>query len=124
MQYWYFGDFGQFEYNLQESDKYLVQAKTLFEYNQYLLGYQALQQSDTYFQQTLPHLLAAQKHGKNITDKRKLLSQAAEKHIEVLKMIEQETPSVFTWTPEKTVASTLDIHELITTSISQTKNDL
>src|SRR3989344_581593 len=26
-QYWYFGNFGQFSYNLKQSDKYLVQAK-------------------------------------------------------------------------------------------------
>ena len=30
-KYWYFGSFGQFEYNLKQSDKYLVEAKTLFE---------------------------------------------------------------------------------------------
>src|ERR1700749_87312 len=53
-KYWYFGDFGQFTYNLKESDKYLVQAKTLFEYQQYLLAMVALQQSDAYFQKIQP----------------------------------------------------------------------
>ena len=38
LRYWYFGDFGQFKYNLGLSDKYLVEAKTLFEYKQYLLA--------------------------------------------------------------------------------------
>src|SRR5690242_14133057 len=56
MQYWYFGDFGSYEYNLKQSDKYLVEAKTLFEYNQFLLGYNALQKSNDYFKNIEPFL--------------------------------------------------------------------
>src|SRR5690242_11831315 len=87
MQYWYYGNFGQFKYNLKESDKYLVEAKTLFEYNQYLLGYKALKKSDSYFQKTKPFLAKAQKEGNSIVDKISLLQQAAAKHIEVLEKI-------------------------------------
>src|SRR3990167_5335496 len=47
-QFLYFGDLSQFAYNLSEADKYLVEAKTLFEYKQYLLGYQALLKSDSF----------------------------------------------------------------------------
>ena len=36
-KYWYFGDFGRFDYNLKQSDKYLVETKTLFEYKQILV---------------------------------------------------------------------------------------
>ena len=124
MQFWYFGDFGQFEYNLKESDKYLVEAKTLFEYNQYLLGYNALEKSNRYFQQTLPHLIAAKNHGKDSTINRALLSSAAEKHEEVLSLIKQETPATFTWSPEKAPASTLRIHALLDMSIEIAKKDL
>src|SRR3989344_5431061 len=50
-RYWYFGDFGQFKFSLRYADKYLVEAKILFEYKQYLLGYSALDKSNLYFQE-------------------------------------------------------------------------
>lgn len=118
-QYWYFGDFGQFEYNLKQSDKYLVEAKTLFEYQQYLLGYKALQKSDVYFQKTLPALQKAEKHGKSIRENRELLSQAVQKHIEVLEKMKKENPKTFYWQPEKTAASQLQIENALTHAISQ-----
>jgi hypothetical protein len=124
MQYWYYGDFGQFDYNLKQSDKYLVQAKTLFEYNQYLLGYQALKKSDIYFQKIIPSLLFAQQHGKSTLDKRKLLSEASQKHIEMLAQIKQETPAQFTWTPEKSNPTSLNIVQAIDNAISIREKDL
>lgn len=124
MQYWYFGDFGQFTYNLNESDKYLVEAKTLFEYQQYLLGYEALQKSNDYFQKTLPYLIMAKKHGKNISEDRVLLSNASEKHIEVLQKMEQENPKTFHWSPEKTTAFDLQIQSLIERAIAISKQYL
>src|SRR3990167_6873899 len=48
-KYFYFGNFSQFNYNLKYADKYLVEAKTLFEYKQFLLGDSALKKSDSYF---------------------------------------------------------------------------
>lgn len=124
MQYWYFGDFGQFEYNIKESDKYLVEAKTLFEYNQYLLGYNALIKSNSYFAKAKPFLEKARQDGKNITEKNQLLIQAAEKHIEVLQKMEKETPKDFIWTPEKNPSSILRIHDVIEQGIRTRKNDL
>lgn len=124
MQYWYFGNFGQFDYNLKESDKYLVEAKTLFEYNQYLLGYDALQKSNTYFSSIMPDLLKAKADGENITDKKILLQSASQKHIEVLQKMKSETPSQFVWSPEKAAASTLQIHQVIDTAIMLRQKDL
>lgn len=124
MQYWYFGSFGQFEYNLKQSDKYLVEAKTLFEYKQYLLGYQALQKSDNYFKQSYPFLLKARNQGKDIFDKKKILSQASEKHIEVLIKIKNDTQDSVTWSPEKIAATYLNIGKKIGESISIRKIDL
>jgi len=118
LRYWYFGDFGQFTYNLKESDKYLVEAKTLFEYNQYLLGYEALKKSDVYFSKTLPYLLKAQKQGKDISANRDLLSQAALKHKEVLLTVKQEVPPVFNWTPEKSALTVLNLKAAIDASIA------
>lgn len=121
-KYWYFGDFGQFTYNLKESDRYLVQAETLFQYKQYLLGFEALQQSDAYFQKTQPDLDNAKRDGKDTSDDELLLHQAAQKHIEVLEFIETITPPTFIWTPEKSAASTLNIHSQLQNSISIRQN--
>lgn len=116
-KYWYFGDFGQFKYSLKESDKYLVEAKILFEYNQYLLAFEALKKSDIYFQQTLPSLLKAQKNGKNIVSKRETLRQASVKHRGVLEKTMHSVPGKFIWTPEKREPTTLDLWAKIEESI-------
>lgn len=112
-QYWYFGNFGQFTYNLEKSNKYLVEAKTLFEYRQYLLGYNALEKSNTYFKQIPRYLGKAEKEGKDISEKRALLVQAAKKHREVLEKMKKETPSRFIWVAEKSLPVALDIHPLL-----------
>lgn len=117
LKYWYFGNFGQFDYNLKESDKYLVEAKTLFEYQQYLLGYKSLQQSDFYFINTLPYLRKAEIESKNITNNKLILQSAAEKHIEVLKKLEKEVPDKFIWQPERSAASVLNLKLQIESSI-------
>lgn len=117
LQYWYFGNLGQFTYNLKESDKYLVEAKTLFEYNQYLLGYKALLKSDDYFIKTLPDLNNAKLEGKNIEQNRLLLSSAANKHMEVLQKLENEVPKTFNWQPEKSFSSILNLESSLEQSI-------
>ncbi len=124
LKYWYFGNFGQFTYNLKESDRFLVQAKTLFEYKQYLLGFQALQQSDSYFIKIKPYLLAAKNEGKDISPKQNLLHEAALKHIEVLNALKKEVPQTFLWQPEKTTATNLNIEDVINQSIRMRQLDL
>lgn len=122
LKFWYFGNFGHFTYNLKQSDKYLVEAKTLFEYNQYLLAYKALQKSDSYFLKTLPNLNDAKKEGKNISQNRKLLFSAAQKHIEVLQNI--NVPDEFTWQSEKSTPSVIKLKSAIEASIEIRKNNL
>lgn len=117
MKYWYFGNFGQFFYNLKQSDKYLVEAKTLFEYNQYLLGYQALQKSNKYFLNTKQYLLNAQRQGKDITENSNILSQASLKHAEVLSDLSVRLPEFFVWTPEKDKPTNLNLKKTIEESI-------
>lgn len=122
-KYWYFGDFGQFDYNLKMSDKYLVEAKTLFEYKQYLLGYNALQKSNSYFLNIMPNLVSAEKKNKNILQKKTILNEASQKHIEILKKMEINTPDTFNWQPEKALPTMLDIKGTIENSIN-VRNDL
>ena len=116
-QLWYFGNFGQLEYNLKESDKYLVEAKTLFEYKQFLLAYNALKKSDVYFKKLPYYLENAEKNGKNISDKRTILKNAGLKHSEILNRLEKELPDSFTWQPEKRASTELNLKHEIEDSI-------
>lgn len=123
-RYWYFGNFGQFRYNFKFSDKYLVEAKTLFEYKQYLLAYKALKKSDNYFQNINQNLINAQKENKNIVQEQKLLKEGALKHIDELSLIKKRTPENFTWRPEKSAPTILNIHDEINNSIEVRKKVL
>lgn len=123
-KYWYFGDFGQFNYNLKQSDRYLVEAKTLFEYQQYLLASKALQKSDKYFKEIPTVLIKARKNKKNIIQKEKRFKDASLKHIEELGKIYQEVPKNFIWKPEKDSSTILDLQQLFIESIKIRKNIL
>lgn len=117
MKYWYFGNFGQFEYNLKLSDKYLVEAKTLFDYKQYLLAYQALQKSDVYFKNIPQYLDKAKKENKNTKRKQNILKEAGKRHMEELNDISLKVPSSFIWKPEKSSPINLNIKDAIQNSI-------
>ena len=117
LRFWYFGDLGQFKYNLLQADKYLVEAKTLFDYKQYFLAYQALQGSDNYFKKIEPTVLSAKKNGKNTIDKEKLLKEAAGKHLEELTKLKQNLPATFEWRLEKQQPRILNLSEAFENSI-------
>ena len=117
LKYWYFGDFAQFKYNLAESDKYLVEAKTLFDYKQYLLGYLALQKSNSYYKKIKPALISAENNKKEIKDKVDILFSASQKHIEELSGMRDRVPAAFNWSPEKQKPQQLDLRNLINQSI-------
>lgn len=117
LKYWYFGDFGQFNYNLKASDKYLVEAKTLFDYKQYLLGYYALIKSDNYFIKVKPFLIAAKKEDKNIDQKLEIFNQASNKHIEELEKIKKSLPESFLWEEENGFSKNLELKKIIENSI-------
>lgn len=97
-EYWYFGNLSQAKYHLALSDKYLVEAKTLFEYKQYLLALDALKRSDDYFSKQ-----------KNI--------EAAKAHILVLESLLRQLPPTFEWKPEKDDPTQLPISEKLEQSI-------
>jgi len=123
LKYWYFGSFGQFKYNLKQTDKYLVEAKTLFEYKQYLLGINALKKSDTYFIKIKPSLLKAKSEGKDINQSLLILKDAKDKHIETLERVSKEVPEAFVWEPEKEKPTNLNLHEIINESIHIRTNE-
>jgi len=119
LKYWYYGDFGQFKYNLKQSDKYLVEAKTLFDYKQYLLGYSALQKSNDFYKKVKPALESAAGNKKKIQDKVDILFSASQKHIEELTKMRGSIPQTFNWSPEKQNPKRLNLSGLINQSIEQ-----
>lgn len=120
--YLYFGDFGKLKYNLSESDKYLVEAKTLFEYNQFPLALYALEKSNFYFEKVMPYLNSAKKHGKDITEKKQIYESAKQKHIEVLGKLLLTTPEIFIWQDEKKSPIKLNIANEIRKAIRIREN--
>lgn len=116
-KYYSFGDFAQFKYNLAQSDKYLVEAKTLFEYKQYPLALKSLDRSNNHFKKIYPSLISASKNGKNITEKKRLYGEAILKHLEVLRSITPTLPEVFIWQDEKKPPVTLSIRRALENSI-------
>lgn len=118
-KYWYFGDYGRFIYYLNLSDRYLVEAKTLFDYKQYLLAVSALNKSNEYFKDASNVIKKVKKNG--VEQKLILLKSAGKKHIEELEKISNITPEVFKWTPEKVASSQLQIEALILNSIGLRK---
>lgn len=116
-KYWYFGDYGSFKYNLAYADKYLVEAKTLFEYKQYLLAYNALQKSNTYFKDAGSSIISARSNKKSTSNIESIYKEASKKHREVLQKIQSEVPDTFLWTPENEKEQYLQIHKLIQSSM-------
>lgn len=117
--FWYFGSFSQFSYNLKESDHYLVQAKTLFEYNQYLLAVNALDKSDLYFKNAINSLKNAKQEGKNTSDKSLILKNASEKHQELLTSLLETLPKEVEWHAEKTESLILPLRQKVQEAIKE-----
>lgn len=116
-KYWYWGTIATIKYQLGLSDKYLVEAKTLFEYKQYFLGMDALRRSN----KALPHLVDLVGRGTNEGKDMQAYSQqivdAMNVHIEVLTDMRKQTPDTFSWTPEKRASTELSIGDEINQSI-------
>jgi len=116
-QYWNFGNIAQIKYHMALSDKYLVEAKTLFEYNQYLLAVDALHRSNIQFSLIPAHITAAKQEGKDITVFETMVRSEAEKHTEVLRTLLDSMPQNFTWIPEKSTPVNLDIRTELENSL-------
>jgi hypothetical protein len=109
--YWYFGNIAQIKYHLNLSDKYLVEAKTLMEYKQYLLATDALIRSDNECKQVPLYVKDADLEKIDTSNLKTKIVGSMDKHEEVLKNLISITPIQFVWAPEKSKATTLLIHE-------------
>lgn len=118
LKYWYFGEYGRFTYNRQLADKYLVEAKTLFEYKQYVLAMDALSLSDSYFNAMQRTLFDTQKMKNGRVEKVALMHDAALKHAETLDIMRKSLPEIFIWQGENEEAKRLNIQSALDRSIS------
>ncbi len=116
-EYWSFGNLAKAKYHLGLSDKNLVEAKTLFEYKQYLLASEALKRSDEHFLKISTFLDAAAGEGKDVTSWRETVQQAATVHANVLASLMKLVPISFEWTPEKEQSTALSLHKALQQSI-------
>lgn len=117
-RWWFWGSIASFKYHLKLADRYLVEAKILFEYKQYLLAADALKRSDSQVLLIKHSLLSAQTEGKD-TNKLELLGKnAMNAHITILEKLKKELPENFLWTPEKQPSRMIHIFELIDKSIA------
>jgi hypothetical protein len=110
-KYWYFGNIAQIKYHLNLSDKYLVEAKTLMEYKQYLLATDALIRSDNECKQVPLYVKHAELEKIDTSNLKTMIVGSMDKHEEVLTNLISITPIQFVWSPEKSQATTLLIHD-------------
>lgn len=117
-RYWHFGSIAKIKYHMALSDKYLVEAKTLFEYKQYLLATNALMRSNVQFQNIHTFLKQAQQEGKDVHIWQQMVHQQSSVHTDVLMSLQKYLPEDFLWQPEKEQATQLSLADLVQESIS------
>ena len=112
--HWSFGSIAQAKTYMSLSDKYLVEAKTLFEYQQYLLGADALMRSNIAYEQIPIYIQQGRNERKDMSGVMDMLIAQNMVHKGVLSQMAQDVPKEFLWTPEKTSATKLPLFESIT----------
>ncbi len=119
--YWHWGSIARTRYYMGISDKYLVEAKTLFEYKQYLLAVDALNRSNLAWVQISPSIRSADNEGKDVAYMKHEFNDEAVIHQQVITNLATQLPEKFTWSPEKGQSTELQLKQLLETSISLRK---
>ena len=119
--YWYWGSIAQFKYRLSLADKYLIEAKTLFEYGQYFLAMDALNRSNRNIELLSSVMKKAQKEEKNIVELQNKIEEAMVAHVAVLNDLGAKLPREFLWQPEKEIPTPLLIDKLNKEALYQRK---
>lgn len=116
--YWYFGDYGNFIHSRLLSDRYLVEAKTLFEYKQYRLALHSLENSSRHFKDAVKSVQGAQVTKPGRKEKLLLATQQAQKHQEVLEDLRARLPKKYIWRDEHEDAKELQISRALDHAIN------
>lgn len=120
-KYWYFGTIAKTKYYLALSDKYLVEAKTLFEYKQYVLALDALDRSNTYGQLLHLLILKSKQENKDISTMLPIIREYILVHESTLNTLRNQLPTEMLWQPEKQSSVLLPLHELLGAAIEKRK---
>lgn len=115
-KYWNWGGIATAKYHMELTDKYLVEAKTLFEYKQYLLASDALRRSDSQAEQISASLGNAHSEGVDTAQLKSIIMQEMQVHIAVLDTLKQQMPAVFIWRPEKSSETRIEIERILNQS--------
>lgn len=118
-RYWSFGSIAQSKYVMSMADKYLVEAKILFEYKQYLLAFDALERSDQEIATLPEYIRVGVSQRKNMSLVVSSVNEEIKVHVTLLEKLQKELPSEFTWTPEKQASTVLSIHKKLEDSIGR-----
>lgn len=116
-EWWSFGSLAKFKYHLDMADKKLVEAKTLFEYKQYLLAVNAIEAYEYHLRRANNFLGEARIEGKDISQKKAIFKSAIAKHREILERLKEENPKEFFWKPEKEKPQTIEIENILNGAI-------
>lgn len=120
--YWYFGNIAQLKYHMGLADKYLIEAKTLFEYQQYLLAVDALTRSGEQLKVIPVNYYRAIGQGKDIQQLKKAINEEIDVHNDLLNKLKNDLPSSFAWQPEREKTTELRLHELLDRAIQDRLN--
>ena len=101
-EYWYFGDMAKVKYHLKMADKYLVEAKTLFEYGQIRLAVESLTKSNYHFSNAVLYERDVVYDKKDNGEQKKTLKEAGEKHTGIIQALDEQLPDEIGWQEEKT----------------------
>jgi len=110
-EYWHFGDIAKFKYYQGFADKKLVEAKVLFEHEQYLLAVDAIQVSNNSLIEAGRYLSHAIQSGKQLNRKAEIYKQALDRHQEERIKLRDELPEVIIWEDENNPPVKLNIYE-------------
>jgi hypothetical protein len=116
-EYWHIGSIAKAKYYMNLSDTYLVEAKTLFEYKQYLLATAALTRSDSAIKEIPAIISTGKSENKDMSRIRALIDEQQMVHKDVLTALRAKLPKEFIWSPERQASTTLSIDVLLTESI-------
>lgn len=121
-KYWFFGTIAKTKYYLALSDKYLVEAKTLFEYKQYVLALDALDRSNKYAQRLREQIARAKQENNDISSMLPIIGEYVVVHESTLNILKNQLPTEILWQPEKQAPVLLPLHALIGEAIEKRKN--
>lgn len=115
-EYWHFGDLSKEKFHREMADKYIVEAKTLFDYGQHKLAVEALIKSNDHFARAILYLMDITHEKKDNGESKQLLLQSRDKHVELITLLDDALPDEIDWQEEKKENQKLPLHFLFSQS--------